>query len=310
MNLAIVVTGVENAAVLLPGNGHALRGSARLPLAEDLEGWLDEVDLGPGLDVPNADALVGGSASPRLSWAGTDAVDWCHCGEGEHLGAVLKLPHAELPVGATGDDPLAVWAEGDGGAAALVTLEGLEEIDLLADLPDLDLTVPETDGDEEFGLGLILGVAGHAGAPVLGWEAGLADTDGVPDLHGLVTGAGDDTPVARREAGGEDILLVVEEDLLGGALLEVPETDGLVPGAGQEVGVITGERDTTDEVVVANEPGELNTPGLLGLRKLPNEGAVVPGTGDEVLGVLADDERGDSHVVSLEDSTVNEPLGD
>lgn len=283
MNLAIVVAGVEDAAVLLPGEGHALWGSARLPLAEDREGWLDEIDLGLGLDVPNADALVGGSASPGPGWAAGNAVDWGRCGEGHHLGAVLKLPHAELPVSATGDDPLAVWAEGDGGAAALVTVEGLEKIDLVADLPNLDLAVPETNSDEEFWLGFVSGVAGHARAPVLGWEAGLASTDGVPDLDGLVTGAGDDTPVARGEADGKDVLLVVEEDLLGGALLEVPETDGLVPGAGQEVGVIAGERDTADEVVVANEPGVLNTPGLLGLWELPNEGGVVPGTGDKEL---------------------------
>ena len=58
----------------------------------------------------------------------------------------------------------------------------------------------------------------------------LALAEGVPELDGLVAGAGDDLPVVGGEADGKDIGGVANEATGGGAGVQVPEAEGVVPG--------------------------------------------------------------------------------
>ena len=57
----------------------------------------------------------------------------------------------------------------------------------------------------------------------------LALAEGVPQLDGAVTGAGDDLPVVRAEADGQDVGGVADEAAGGEAGVEVPEAEGVVP---------------------------------------------------------------------------------
>lgn len=77
------------------------------------EVWLDEVDLGLVLDIPNGDTLVCGGADPSAGWRSSDGIDNLWGCEGDDLLACLDVPHADLVIRATGHEPLAVWCEGD-----------------------------------------------------------------------------------------------------------------------------------------------------------------------------------------------------
>ena len=308
-DVAVVVAGVQDGAIGSPSEASAVWAAAGLALAEWLEGWLDDVDEALGLDVPDGDALIGGGADPSLCWAGGDGVDWGNGGEGEGAGAGLGEPHYDLAVGATGDDPLAVWGEGDAGAAALVSLDGVGELALVSNGPDLDGAIPVADGDDEWGVLVLHWSAGNRGSPGVSWNGSLAFTKDVPDADGVVTGNRDDAAVVWREGDIEDILLVAKEELLGGALGEVPKAEGAVPGGSKKVGSIAGKGCARDEVVVALEAGELLSPNLLSTWELPNKGGLVAGGGNEnvVLGINLDGL--DSGVVALEDGAWNEVGG-
>ena len=61
----------------------------------------------------------------------------------------------------------------------------------------------------------------------------LALGQGVPQLDGLVPGAGDNLPVVGGEGHGQHVLAVVLEPAGGLAAGQVPQPQGLVPGARQ-----------------------------------------------------------------------------
>lgn len=69
----------------------------------------------------------------------------------------------------------------------------------------------------------------------------LAVTEGVPQLDGSVTGAGDDLAVVGGERDGEDIVGVADEATGGGSGSELPETESLVPGGGESVSTVRGD---------------------------------------------------------------------
>lgn len=308
-DVTVVVTGVKDGTIGSPSEASAVWAAAGLTLAEWLEGWLDGVDEALSLDVPDGDALIGGGADPGLGWAGGDGVDWSWGGEGEGAGTGLGEPHYDLAVGATRNDPLAVWSEGNAGAAALVSLDGVGELALVTDGPDLDGTIPVADSDNEWLVLVFHWGAGNRGSPGIAWKSGLALAKDVPDADGVVAGNGDDAAVVWGEGDVEDILIVAKEELLGGALGEVPKAEGAVPGGGKKVGSIAGKGCARDEVVVALKAGELLSPNLLGTWELPNESGLVAGSGDEnaVLGVNLDSL--DGGVVALENGAWDEVGG-
>ena len=66
----------------------------------------------------------------------------------------------------------------------------------------------------------------------------LAVAQGVPQLDGAVTGAGDDLAVVGGERDGQDVVGVADEAAGGGASGELPQAESLVPGGGQGVGAV------------------------------------------------------------------------
>lgn len=69
----------------------------------------------------------------------------------------------------------------------------------------------------------------------------LAVTEGVPQLDGAVTRAGDNLSVVGGEGDGENIVGVADESSGGGASGELPQTEGLVPRGRQGVGTVRGD---------------------------------------------------------------------
>ena len=69
----------------------------------------------------------------------------------------------------------------------------------------------------------------------------LAVTEGVPQLDGSVTGAGDNLTVVGGERDGENIVGVADESAGGGSGSELPETESLVPRGGESVSTVRGD---------------------------------------------------------------------
>lgn len=105
----------------------------------------------------------------------------------------------------------------------------------------LDELVPASGNDDR-----VLRVRGEAhardplGVALVG-DGVLAVTEGVPELDGPVTGAGDDLAVIGGERDGEDIVGVTDEAAGGVTGGELPEAESLVPGRGKSVGTIGGD---------------------------------------------------------------------
>lgn len=155
-------------------------------------------------------------------------------------------------------------------------------------LPHLHQLVPATGDDQRVG-----GVRGegHAGDPLgvalaIGLDGVLALAQGVPELDGLVAGAGDDLTVVSGECHGEDILVVTDEAAGGQTSVQVPEAEGAIPRAGQCELAVGGDHHVLDEVAVAAE-------GLLRVAvcalladELPHHHGLVAGSGQDHVGVL------------------------
>lgn len=92
----------------------------------------------------------------------------------------------------------------------------------------------------------VLGVGAEAdarnplGVALVG-DGELAVTEGVPQLDGAVTGAGDNLSVVGGERDGEDIVGVADETSRGGSGSELPQSEGLVPRGRQSVGTVRGD---------------------------------------------------------------------
>ncbi len=115
----------------------------------------------------------------------------------------------------------------------------------------LDQLVPAARHDDRVGGGRREAHAGDPlGVAVLG-DGVLALAQGVPQLDGLVAGAGDNLAVVRREGDGEDVLGVSSEAAGGHAAVQVPEAQGGVPGGRQGELAVRGQHNVLDEVGVA-----------------------------------------------------------
>lgn len=105
----------------------------------------------------------------------------------------------------------------------------------------LDELVPASgDNDGVLGVGAEANAGNPLGVALVG-DGELAVTQGVPQLDGAVTGAGDDLTVVGGERDGENIVGVADEGTGGVAGGKLPEAEGLVPRGGQSVGTVGGD---------------------------------------------------------------------
>lgn len=82
----------------------------------------------------------------------------------------------------------------------------------------------------------------------------LAVTEGVPQLDGAVTRAGDNLSVVGGEGDGENIVGVADESSGGSASGELPQTEGLVPRGRQGVGTVRGDDLFKKQLISAHNP--------------------------------------------------------
>lgn len=103
----------------------------------------------------------------------------------------------------------------------------------------------------------------------------LALSERVPELDRLVTGAGDDLPVVRAEADGQNVGGVADKAASGEAGVEVPEAEGVVPRGRERKLAVGGNDNIGDEVVVSVEDALGVAVGLLLAGQLPNDDGLV-----------------------------------
>ena len=206
---AIGVSGIESGSVHGPGEA-CREGNERLVSSRLLLFWLEFADDVLGLEVPNGDALGGGSAEPVLIWREAERVDdRALCLERVESLSLVQVPeHGRAVLAARGAEG-AVWGDGDSVEVTSVAskrghcLEVRERVNL----HDLVPACRDNDG--------VLHVGGepHARDPVrVGvFNGHLALADGVPKLDGAIAGARDDLTVVWREGHRESVLLVADE---------------------------------------------------------------------------------------------------
>merc|ERR1712224_604642 len=174
-----------------------------------------------GGDGPHADHRVGVPSEEGLTIGGPRQRD-ARGGEGLGLGVregkvelelvddalALKVPDPD-PAVSGGAEPVPVGGEAEGvDDVALLAGEGVEAL-ALVQVPEHGHAVLAARGAE----GAVRGDGGRegdAGPPLgvafaLGHDGVLALAEGVPELDGLVAGAGDDLAVVGRGGDGEDV---------------------------------------------------------------------------------------------------------
>jgi hypothetical protein len=99
----------------------------------------------------------------------------------------------------------------------------------------------------------------------------LAVTEGVPQLDGAVTGAGNDLTVVGGEGDGEDIVGVADEATGGLTGRELPQSESLVPGGGKSVSTVGRDHTVGDDVRVSVERALGVTVALVVTGEVPDD---------------------------------------
>lgn len=148
----------------------------------------------------------------------------------------------------------------------------------------LDELVPASGDDDGV---LWVGREAHARDPLgvaLVGDSVLAVTEGVPQLDGAVTGAGNDLAVVGGEGDGKDVVGVSDKATGGLASGKLPQTQGLVPGRGQSVGAVGGDHTVGDNVGVSVERALWVAVGLVTTGQVPDDEGLVTRGGEEHVG--------------------------
>ena len=304
----VSVARVEDAAVRRPAQGSAVRGDGLLVLALVHEVDLELVNLVLGLEIPDLDAVLGGSAQPVAARGEDEAVDDASSVQSVEHAALVEVPQHGAAVLATGSAQGTVGGDGDGVEVASVLSEvGLQLAGL--QVPHLDKAIPTGGHNQRVGGGRGEAHAGHPLGVTLVGDGELALSKSVPQLDGLVAGARNDLAVVLGKGNGKHILGVADEAAGGLTLLNVPQTESTVPGARERELTVRGDHDVRDVMGVALERaaggtiadniGAVNVVSLLGevpdddgaiARGRQNHGGVDGGGGDsrDPVGVAAE----------------------
>jgi len=170
--------------------------------------------------------------------------------EGVEVLGLVEIPEHGGSVLATGGAERSVWGDGDGvDVAGVADVVGLETAG--RELPNLDELVPTTRNDDWV---LWVWAEADAGNPLgvsLFSDGELAVTEGVPQLDGAISGAGNSLSVVGGEGDGENVVCVANKATGGGSGGELPEAESLIPGGGESVRTIGGDNAVGNDVGVA-----------------------------------------------------------
>ena len=132
----------------------------------------------------------------------------------------------------------------------------------------------------------------------------LADTEGVPQLDGLITRTGDNLTVVSGESDRQDILGVANELTVAHAGVDVPKAEGSIPGARQNELSIRGDDNIGDEVGVTSESTTGGSVLDFVLGKIPDDDGLVTRPSHQNIAVLRRGSDGSHPVgVTLHDTT-------
>lgn len=282
-NDVVSVTSEQSLTISRPGQADTLGLPALLANGGELR--LELVNLALLLKVEDDDAAGGGSAEPVSVGGEDEGVDLVVGVEGVQVLGLVEVPEHGGTVLATRCAERAIGGDGDGvDVAGVADVVGLQLA--AGQLPNLDQLVP-TAGNNHRVLGV--GAESDAGNPLsvaLVGDGVLAVTEGVPQLDGAVTRAGDNLSVVGGEGDGENIVGVADESSGGGASGELPQTEGLVPRGREGVGTVRGDDTVRHNVGVAVE-GSLGVSVLsLVACEVPDDQGLVSATRQEHVGVL------------------------
>jgi len=297
----IIVTSEQAAAIRRPGKASGRRGSLAILGGS---GEASEVrDHSAGVEIENADAIIGGSGQPVLVGRELKSVDHTASVEAVHMGTLVEAPHHNLTVLTTGSAQGTIG--GDGGGVDETSMAVEVELQLeVGEIPNLHNSVPSS-GDDE-GVADVRGelnAANPLSVSVSTADGGLALAKGVPQLEGTVARTRDNLSVVGRESDGKNILLVSNESLGGNTVLQVPKAESAIPRAGQSESSIGGEDNVRDDVGVALERTLGNTGSVIlavGIIQSPGDDGLVTGRGNQhIRSIAVSREGGDGATVTL-----------
>ncbi len=301
IDISVGRTGEEDVAV-----GGPRERSDPGELGNVLAGLGDAVDDSLGLEVPDFNTVVRGSAEPVVLRGERQGVYGGSGGQRVQVLALVDVPEHGGAVLATRGDQGTVRRDGQGVYDTVVTNQVGAKL-AVGQVPDLDDLVPT--GRDDQGL-LGGGRETNAGNPVVVLvllDGVLALAEGVPQLDALVTTGRDDLSVVSRETDREDIALVRDEGSDRLALVQVPQSQSLVPRTRQSKGTIGRQDDIRDSAVVAAQSLTGIAVGLALRSQLPDDDLLVTGRGDNGVGVSETcSNSGDTIGVTLEVASVDE----
>ena len=288
-------TGVEVLLVLGPGERGATNGDSTLAVSISgiFTGAIEvlssvSVDELSVWEIVHSNSLFGTNDKPVDLGGEEEDVDWGLGVDLIEMATLNEVPDVDLTVSSSRGNKHSVLGEVEAVDLSLVADEGVHQGHGLV-VPDLDGSIPRGRNNDWL---LHVVVESNAGNPVvvgLLLNGELALTIDVPDLDGLVHGAGHDLSVVWGESNGENVLGVADEGSVGGVLLQVPESECTIPRGGQAESAIGREVDVGDEVRVTLQDLSWNTPFFIvissrgSLLDVPDDEGVVSGSGDEEL---------------------------
>jgi len=246
----ISVAGEESGTIGRPGEGDALGVLGLLTTVEEFRAELINNRL--GLEIPNLDARVSGSAQPVAVGRESESVDDITSLKGVEVLGVVQVPEHDNSILATRGAKRTVRRNSDSVNVASVTNMVGSKL-ALGKLPDLDNLVPSTRNNDRVCRVRREADAGDPLGVTIFGDVVLALSEGVPQFDGSVTGTRHDLTVVGREGDREDIVGMANEATGGGASVQIPEADSLVPGGRESKLAIRGDGNILNEMVVTKK---------------------------------------------------------
>jgi len=305
-NGRVGVTGVERVTVRAPGQGDGL-GFAGVRASEETRRvgrqFGDEV---LAFEVPNLDAVGGGSAQPVAVGGEGQSVDDASGIEGVQRLVLDQVPQVGGLVATTRSTERTIRRNCDRVEVTSVAFQVLNQL-AVSQAPNLDLFVPSTRHNNRVGVaGREFDTAGPESVVLLG-DGEFALTKSVPQTDGTVSRSRNDLTVVGRESDAEDFFGVSLEAAGCGSGLEIPQTEGVVPRSGQSKKSIGRDDNILDEVRVTGQGFARITVVSVFVSQVPNEERSISGSSDEEIGIFGSRrDRGDPSVVGPHDASEGE----
>jgi len=310
-DVVVGVSGEEGVSISGPAERDGGNGLRLASSGDDILG-LEILNDNLGLQIPDLDRLLGGSAQPVTVGGEDQSVDGITGGERVQVLALLEIPQHGNSVLSSGSAERSIRGDGDGVQISSVSDEVGAEL-AVGQVPDLDELIPTTRDDQG-----VLGRGGEANARnpfgvrlILDGE--LALSKGVPQLDGLITRSRNDLTVVSGEGNRQNVLGVSDEAAGGVSGGDLPQTESSVPRSRQGELSVRRDNNVLDVVSVSLE-GSLRASvvALLAGEGPDHQGLITRSRHDHVLGftggVGGGSNGGDPSVVSLKNSSQTQSL--